>query len=55
LIVVACLVEMGEVIARLVVHATSKKAMMVTVPPGLDRESVLRMLDGMVAASAGHY
>jgi hypothetical protein len=56
LIVVACLVEMGEVVARLVVHATSGKnsagelAAAVAQMP-VDREHVLRVLDGMVSAS----
>ncbi|KAL0562725.1 Sad1-interacting factor 3, partial [Marasmius crinis-equi] len=48
LIVVACLVELGEVIARLVVHATTKTG--IDVMPAitqLPRAEVLRILDGI--------
>ncbi|KAL0066921.1 Sad1-interacting factor 3 [Marasmius tenuissimus] len=48
LIVVACLVELGEVIARLVVHATTKPEIDVApVITQLSRAEVLRILDGM--------
>ncbi|KAG7095487.1 hypothetical protein E1B28_006226 [Marasmius oreades] len=45
LIVVACLVELGEVIARLVVHATTKSSASVT---QLSREDALKVLEGMI-------
>jgi hypothetical protein len=51
LIVVACLVEMGEVVARLVVHATSKgseaRAIASAAAVPMDRDSILRVLEGM--------
>jgi antitoxin (DNA-binding transcriptional repressor) of toxin-antitoxin stability system len=57
--VIACLVEMGEVVARLVVHATQSRAkqalmssMVSSVPQApLDRQSVLMVLDRMTGAA----
>ncbi|KAF9269568.1 DUF155-domain-containing protein [Marasmius fiardii PR-910] len=49
LIVVACLVELGEVVARLVVHATTKSSSeAVSRITQLSREDVLRVLDDIV-------
>lgn len=54
LIVVACLVELGEVLARLVVHATtSKKHVQAAAAAVFSRDDVLRTLDRMMASSPG--
>ncbi|TFK46874.1 DUF155-domain-containing protein [Heliocybe sulcata] len=56
LIVVACVVEMGEVLARLVVHATmgNKKKLANAAVNALSRDEVLRTLEGMMAKSPGN-
>ncbi|KZT23692.1 DUF155-domain-containing protein [Neolentinus lepideus HHB14362 ss-1] len=55
LIVAACLVEMGEVLARLVVHATmgKKRKLAAAAANALSREEVLRALEGIMVKSPG--
>ncbi|CAK5267795.1 unnamed protein product [Mycena citricolor] len=50
LIVAAILVEMGEVLARLIVHATTRQS--VAVPASLTREEVLLTLERMMNAGS---
>lgn len=51
LIVIACVVEMGEVIARLVVHGTMRGEIGLPVPGILAKEDALRVLDRMIQQS----
>ncbi|KIM47053.1 hypothetical protein M413DRAFT_440600 [Hebeloma cylindrosporum] len=55
LIVVACVVELGEVIARLVLHAASTKSMRLaasTIAQPLSREETLRTLERMMVVQS---
>ena len=57
LIVVACLVEVGEVVARLIVHATmsgkgpSTSSAVVASRPPLSREDAFAVLEGIMRKS----